>query len=231
MPQARPLDTPTHIMAHAACISAMQPHTITTSVTINPVATTMTQSSQGKYSPSSASQNNAHNPEQLLKKKRQLERLSHLLDDAFTIPILKIPVGWDAIIGLIPVIGDIIGALLSFILVIQAIRLKAGTLAIFKMLLNIGIELMLGLVPVLGDFFDVTWRANRKNYALLERHLNKQLMQAGMAQSQTDQEKPDYRRWTQLILALLCIAALWMLWQEWQLGHLQLPWRPNTLPW
>ena len=123
----------------------------------------------------SPEQQAAADQQQLQKKRQQLERLSRLLDDAFTIPGLNIKIGWDAIIGLIPVVGDVIGAVLSFYLILQATQLKLGAFNLFRMLINIGIELLLGLVPVLGDFFDVTWRANRKNYDLIERHIEKQL--------------------------------------------------------
>ncbi|MDX1692755.1 MAG: DUF4112 domain-containing protein [Ketobacteraceae bacterium] len=176
----------------------------------------------------------APDQDQLQKKQRQLKSLSHILDDAFTIPVLNIKIGWDAIIGLIPVVGDIIGALLSLYLVVQAAQLRLGAFTILRMLINIGIELLLGIVPVLGDFFDVTWRANRKNYELIDRHLAKKLRPpAGkkpMARSgqQAGQETPasqgtGTRRLFQFILGLLCVAAIYYFVVQWQAGNVVIP--------
>ena len=83
--------------------------------------------------------------DKLLRTRHRLKRLSVFLDDAFEIPVIKTRIGWDAIIGFIPVIGDIAGALISLVIVLQALKLKVPKYLIIKMLANIGIELVAGL--------------------------------------------------------------------------------------
>ncbi len=100
--------------------------------------------------------------------KQRLARLSILLDEAFTLPIIGVRVGWDAIIGLIPVIGDGAGAIISSYFVYKALRFKMPLTTVVRMLLNIGIELLIGIVPLVGDVLDVAWKANRRNYRLME---------------------------------------------------------------
>lgn len=104
----------------------------------------------------------------ITQQKQQLERLSILLDEAFTLPVIGVRVGWDAIIGLVPVIGDGAGAIISSYFIYKALRFKMPLTTVAKMLLNIGIELLIGIVPVVGDVLDVAWKANRRNYRLME---------------------------------------------------------------
>jgi Domain of unknown function (DUF4112) len=104
----------------------------------------------------------------------QIERLravSRLLDNAFTIPGTRIRFGLDALVGLVPGIGDAMGALFSAYLILQARRLGAPNSVINRMIANVGIDTVVGWVPLLGDLFDVAWKANNKNLALLEQHL------------------------------------------------------------
>lgn len=104
----------------------------------------------------------------------QIERLravSRLLDNAFTIPGTRFRFGLDALIGLVPGVGDAIGALFSAYLILQASRLGAPKSVINRMIANVGIDTVVGWVPLLGDLFDVAWKANNKNLALLEQHL------------------------------------------------------------
>lgn len=104
----------------------------------------------------------------------QIERLravSRLLDNAFTIPGTRFRFGLDALIGLVPGIGDAVGALFSAYLILQASRLGAPKSVINRMIANVGIDTVVGWVPLLGDLFDVAWKANNKNLALLEQHL------------------------------------------------------------
>jgi hypothetical protein len=104
----------------------------------------------------------------------QIERLravSRLLDNAFTIPGTNVRFGLDALIGLVPGVGDALGALFSAYLILQASRLGAPKSVINRMIANVGVDTVVGWVPLLGDLFDVTWKANNKNLALLEQHL------------------------------------------------------------
>jgi hypothetical protein len=97
--------------------------------------------------------------------------LARLLDSAGTVPGTNIRFGADALIGLIPGLGDVAGAVLSGYIVLVATRLGAPPSVVARMLLNIGVDTLVGSVPVLGDLFDVAWKSNQMNVALLERHL------------------------------------------------------------
>ncbi len=101
----------------------------------------------------------------------RLDRLSRLLDIAFVIPGTRIRFGVDAIIGLAPVVGDWAGVILSSLIVIEAARIGVPAALLARMAANVAIEGLVGAVPVAGDVFDVFWRANRRNLALLKTHL------------------------------------------------------------
>ena len=94
--------------------------------------------------------------------------LAQLLDSAFTIPGTKFKIGLDALIGLIPGIGDAIGMLVGGYIVTTAARLGAPRAVLMRMLLNLGTDAVAGSVPLVGDVLDAAWRANVKNAALLE---------------------------------------------------------------
>lgn len=100
-----------------------------------------------------------------------LARLARLLDAAVRIPGTEFRVGLDALIGLVPGIGDMAGAALSGWIVLAAVRAGAPAAVLALMVLNIAIDTVLGAVPVVGDLFDAGWRSNTRNVALLERHL------------------------------------------------------------
>lgn len=100
---------------------------------------------------------------------RNLDLLSHLLDDFLRIPGTQIRFGLDGIIGLIPGIGDVLGAMASWIIILAAWLRGVPKVTLARMLANVAIETVVGTVPVLGDAFDIAWKANRRNFALLER--------------------------------------------------------------
>jgi len=101
---------------------------------------------------------------------RRLDRLSQLLDNAFAIPGTRFRIGLDGIIGLIPGIGDAAGAVLSIYVILQAARLGLPVSALLRMLGNVAIETVVGAVPIVGDIFDIVWKANIRNMALLRGH-------------------------------------------------------------
>ena len=101
---------------------------------------------------------------------RRLDKLSQLLDNAFTIPGTRFRMGLDGIIGLIPGIGDAAGAVLSLYLIFQAARLGLPVSTLLRMVGNVALETVVGAVPVVGDIFDVVWKANIRNMALLRGH-------------------------------------------------------------
>lgn len=98
---------------------------------------------------------------------KRLDALAYALDNSIRIPGTGARVGLDAIIGLIPGIGDAAGTAMSAYIVIQAARIGAPVTVIIRMLLNVGLETVVGAVPVVGDLFDAGWKANARNMALL----------------------------------------------------------------
>jgi len=104
----------------------------------------------------------------------RLEVLAKLLDVAFVVPGTNIRYGIDGLIGLIPVVGDIITTAISLWVVREARALGAPWHITARMLANVAVDGVVGLVPVAGDAFDVMFRANVKNVRLLRRWLEKQ---------------------------------------------------------
>ncbi len=100
-----------------------------------------------------------------------LDLLSRALDTWFRIPGTQIRFGLDGIVGFIPGFGDLAGGLASGIIVLAAYFRGAPVVTIARMIVNVGIEVGVGMVPVLGNLFDIGFRANRRNYHLLERTL------------------------------------------------------------
>jgi hypothetical protein len=94
-----------------------------------------------------------------------------LLDSAARIPGTSIRFGLDPVLGLVPVVGDLAGAALSGYIVLQGVRQGAPPAVVLRMLGNVAIDTILSAVPVLGDAFDVAWKSNMRNVALLERHM------------------------------------------------------------
>lgn len=108
-------------------------------------------------------------------KLRELRVLAKLLDEAVTIPGTSVRVGFDSLLGLVPGVGDVLTGLLSAYIVWQASKLGVPKRILLRMVLNVGVDVLVGTVPVAGDIFDVLWKANKKNLALLEKHLNEKL--------------------------------------------------------
>jgi hypothetical protein len=97
--------------------------------------------------------------------------LAKLLDNSISIPGTPWKIGLDPIVGLIPGIGDAIGAVLSGYIILEAARMEVPAFTLARMLLNVGIDTVLGAVPGIGDLFDAAWKSNMMNVALLDRHL------------------------------------------------------------
>ncbi|HEY0641969.1 MAG TPA: DUF4112 domain-containing protein [Nocardioides sp.] len=103
-------------------------------------------------------------------------QLARVMDDAVTVPGTRIGIGLDAVIGLVPGIGDAVGSALSSIIVRDAVRARVPMVVLARMGLNLVIDALLGLVPGLGDVLDVAHRANRKNLRLLLREIEREPM-------------------------------------------------------
>ena len=103
----------------------------------------------------------------------RLEAFAHLMDSAFVIPGINRRVGFDALIGLVPVIGDVAGMVISSFIVYEAKRLGAPRWLVARMGLNVAFDGLIGAVPVAGDLFDAAFKANRRNVRLLRRWLER----------------------------------------------------------
>jgi hypothetical protein len=116
---------------------------------------------------------------------QNLDRLSHLLDDCFVIPGTQIRFGLDGIIGLVPFAGDVLAGMLSSLIVIAAWFRGAP-------------PVLLGSIPVFGDAFDIAWKANRRNYALLSRFV-------------AEPKRHAWRDWAFLLVLAGCLFAVFAL--------------------
>lgn len=101
---------------------------------------------------------------------RRLDQLARVMDEAFPIPGTRRRIGFDGIVGLLPVIGDGLTAVIALYPVVQAYRYGAPVSLIVRMLANIGVDTTVGAVPFLGDLFDMAFKVNRRNVELLRRH-------------------------------------------------------------
>lgn len=112
-------------------------------------------------------------PDSVDSRLRRLRSLGRLLDDSILIPGTRRRIGVDALIGLVPGVGDGAGALLSTYIVVQAARLGVGRTTLLRMAGNVALEALVGVIPVFGDLFDAGWKANLRNLALLQAHLDR----------------------------------------------------------
>ena len=101
--------------------------------------------------------------------------IAKVMDTAFVVPGTKFRIGLDAVIGLFPVVGDAVGAILGSYILVTAARLGVPKTVLMRMLANIGTDAVVGSVPMVGDVLDAAWRANAKNAALLEQALKNPL--------------------------------------------------------
>jgi hypothetical protein len=97
-----------------------------------------------------------------------IERLGWLMDDLIRIPVLGWRFGLDAIIGLIPALGDTTTSLVSFYILASAVRYRVPKVTLLRMGLNIAIDYAVGSLPVVGDLFDAFWKSNQMNVELLK---------------------------------------------------------------
>jgi hypothetical protein len=104
--------------------------------------------------------------------RKRLNHLAWLLDSVFVIPGINVRFGVDAIIGLIPGLGDLAGVVLSSYIVREASRLGLPKSVLIRMVVNVAIEGVIGIIPFAGDVFDAAWKANQRNVQLLNQYLD-----------------------------------------------------------
>ena len=98
----------------------------------------------------------------------RLKRLSERLDETFTVPGTDYKIGIESIIGAIPLVGDLIGGIISTYIMYSGIKMGASPRVITQMAMNIAIDFAIGSIPIVGDLFDFVWKANKKNVKLIE---------------------------------------------------------------
>src|SRR6266566_3457378 len=108
-------------------------------------------------------------PERTVRVEESLERLSWVMDDLIRVPGLGWRFGLDAIVGLIPGFGDTATTLVSFYILVAAVRYRVPKVTLLRMGLNIGIDYVLGSLPLVGDIFDAWWKSNQMNVDLLRK--------------------------------------------------------------
>jgi hypothetical protein len=101
----------------------------------------------------------------------RLNRLAWLLDSSIPVPGTRFTVGLDALIGLVPVVGDFAGVLLSGYILREAAALGVSRSILARMALNVAVEGLAGMIPVAGDLFDAAFKANQRNVRLLNAFL------------------------------------------------------------
>ena len=105
--------------------------------------------------------------------RNRVEAMEKILERAFVIPGINRPIGVDSIVGLIPVVGDVVTALMGAYIVWEARNLGMSKLQLTRMAANVGIDTALGAIPLAGDVFDFFWRSNTKNLKIIRKHLDK----------------------------------------------------------
>jgi hypothetical protein len=113
---------------------------------------------------------NRRDPEAL---RKRVETLEILLERSFVIPGINRQVGLDAIVGLVPVVGDVITAVMGAYIIWEARNLGMPKWKIWRMMGNLGVDTALGAIPLVGDAFDLFFRSNSRNLKIIKRHLDK----------------------------------------------------------
>ncbi|WP_281982731.1 DUF4112 domain-containing protein [Thalassorhabdomicrobium marinisediminis] len=102
-----------------------------------------------------------------------LDRLSSMLDSRFRLPGTKMRFGWDTIVGLVPGVGDAVMLVPAGYLMFQAYRLGARKRTLARMALNTGVDTTVGAIPLLGDLFDMAFKSNNRNVAILRKEIER----------------------------------------------------------
>ena len=125
---------------------------------------------------------------------QRLRTIATVLDDAVSVPGTRIRFGLDALLGLMPGVGDAVTGTVAAYAIVLAARLGAPPVVIARMAVNVLVDVATGTIPVLGDIFDVGWKSNRKNVQLLERY-------------QENPQKVSAASWVVVVVVLLVILA------------------------
>lgn len=105
--------------------------------------------------------------------RRRIEAMETVLERLFVVPGLNRPIGLDSIVGLVPVVGDILTATMGAWIVWEARNLGMSKFQLARMAGNVGIDAALGVIPIVGDLFDFAFRSNSRNLKIISRYLDK----------------------------------------------------------
>jgi Domain of unknown function (DUF4112) len=130
---------------------------------------------------------------------QSLDQLSRMMDGLFRIPGVGWRFGLDALVGLIPGVGDTATTVVSFYILAAAVRYRVPKITLLRMGLNIGLDYVFGSVPVVGDLFDAWWKSNQKNV---------QLIRERATVSAEDARRGRISDWLFLVLIVLVLLAL-----------------------
>ncbi|MFZ1428460.1 MAG: DUF4112 domain-containing protein [Geminicoccaceae bacterium] len=103
----------------------------------------------------------------------RLDRFAFILDEAFRIPGTRWRIGLDGVVGLVPVVGDVLTAAVALYPLAEGWRHGVPKRVLARMLGNLGLDLTVGAIPILGDLFDMRFKSNRRNVELLRRHFRR----------------------------------------------------------
>ncbi len=142
---------------------------------------------------------------------RSLDQLSHLMDGLFRVPGTGWRIGLDALVGLVPGVGDFATTAVSFYILAAGVRYRVPKATLLRMAANVGVDYLLGSVPVVGDLFDAAWKSNQMNVELLRRRA------AVTPEEATKGRASDWLFLAVIVLGLLALlvgsiaASLWLL--------------------
>ena len=105
--------------------------------------------------------------------RRRIEAMEKLLENSLVIPGVNYRIGLDAIVGLVPVVGDVATAAMGAYAVWEARNLGIPKWKLWRMAGNVAFDTALGAIPLVGDVFDLAFRSNTRNLRIIRRHLDK----------------------------------------------------------
>ncbi len=105
--------------------------------------------------------------------RQRVEMMEQLLERSFTLPGVGRKVGLDFVLGLVPVLGDVITGAMGLYVVWEARNLGMSKFQLARMAANVGFDSLVGAVPLVGDAFDFFWRSNSRNLKIIRKHLDK----------------------------------------------------------
>ncbi len=112
----------------------------------------------------------SRNDRKQIEVEQSLETLSKYLDGLFRIPGTGWRFGLDSLIGLVPNVGDLSTALVSFYILVAGVRYGVPKITLLRMAFNIGLDYIIGVIPIVGDAFDFFWKSNQQNMDLIREH-------------------------------------------------------------